>query len=563
MLPSLRAYYAANLCKLRLQNLLQQPGRQEQFSVRLDDLLYDYSKENIDENILEMLGLLFKEKDVTSKIQAMFAGGAVNFSEKRPALHTLCRTGEAEEHLVLNGIDFSQEVLDVRKKIQAFAGLVRSGERTGATGKPFQLLLNIGIGGSLLGLKSTYEGFRACQDVRAKGDKVLGMKFIANVDPADFAFAVEGVDCETVLIIIASKSFTTMETAMNLSLVKKWIVSEYQKRGSTLTEQQIFEKHILVSTANQPAANKAGFPDESIFRFWDWVGGRYSASSSCGVLALSIAFGPEFAESYLAGMRKMDLHFRDEKDFKKNIPVLLGLVDYFHINVQELAVKALIPYAQPLHSFLLHIAQLEMESNGKIRHVDAQGKELNQTGGVIFGDVGSNCQHSFFQLIHQGRVVPVEFLVFINNALDNSSGGHPVSHHQELLFNYFAQVKALTLGRTKEELLAQSPTTDPEVASHASFSGNRPTSSLLFPQLTTAVLGALFSIYENRVVVEGWLSGVNSFDQYGVELGKKLCTGYRELFEHGDIKSEEKKQQLVKDHVTGHAWEFYFEQHKK
>lgn len=222
------------------------------------------------------------------------------------------------------------------------------------------------------------------------------MKFIANVDPADFGLRTDGLDVETTIVIISSKSFTTMETALNLALVKEWFLSSIKSIRPDLKQEEVFARHFLASTANPALANKAGFHDESIFKFWDWVGGRYSVSSACGILPLSIAIGSQFVDSFLSGMRDMDNHFKDETDIRKNIPALLGMIDYFHINVQDYAVKCLIPYSTPLHSFLMHIAQLEMESNGKIVHFDANGSPLNLTGGVVFGDVGSNQQHSFF-----------------------------------------------------------------------------------------------------------------------------------------------------------------------
>ena len=248
------------------------------------------------------------------------------------------------------------EIHQVREKVKKFANEVREGSRVGITGKPIKTILNIGIGGSLLGLKSTYEGMQACEDVRLAKQPILNMRFIANVDPADFGLRTDGLDVETTLVIISSKSFTTMETALNLALVKEWFLSSMKSLHPEIKSEDVFARHFLASTANPALASKAGFSEDSIFKFWDWVGGRYSVSSACGILPLSIAIGPQFVDSFLSGMNEMDTHFKQETDLRKNIPALLGMIDYFHINVQDYPVKCLIPYSTPLHSFLMHIA---------------------------------------------------------------------------------------------------------------------------------------------------------------------------------------------------------------
>ena len=254
-------------------------------------------------------------------------------------------------------------------------------------------------------------------------------------------------------------------------------------------------------------------------------------------------------------MESLDDHFFSESDFRKNIPALMGLIDYFHINIQDYNTKCIIPYSQPLHSFLLHIAQLEMESNGKSVHKDESGQPLNQTGGLVFGDTGSNCQHSFFQLVHHGRVVPAEFIVFAQNSLNKSSKDHPISHHDELMLNYFAQVRCLALGRSREELEAAKMAE--ELIPHNIFEGNRPSSTLFFKILNSQTLGALYSIYENKVAVEGFLSGINSFDQYGVELGKKLCNAFRDRLKDKQT-TEEKIAEFGQDQVMGESFKFFF-----
>lgn len=254
----------------------------------------------------------------------------------------------------------------------------------------------------------------------------------------------------------------------------------------------------------------------------------------------------------------MDKHFQTETDFRKNIPGMMALIDFYHINIQGYLTKAISPYSEPLHSFLLHIAQLEMESNGKKVFQSPEGIDQNFSGGIVFGGVGSNCQHSFFQLVHQGRVIPVEFIAFANNQLDKSSANHPISHHEELMMNYFAQVRSLALGRTYEEVQAANPDVCPEKARHMTFEGNRPSSSLLLESLTSRALGQLFSIYENKVTVEGFLCGLNSFDQFGVELGKTICTGLRQKVQSLQSK-EEKIATFQEDEVSGQTFKFFFE----
>lgn len=262
--------------------------------------------------------------------------------------------------------------------------------------------------------------------------------------------------------------------------------------------------------------------------------------------------GPEVVDAFLAGMKDMDDHFLNEKDFRNNIPAMLGLIDFYHINVQGLPVKALVPYCEPLKYFVGHISQLEMESNGKIIQREPNGQEVNFTGGIVFGDTGSNCQHSFFQLVHQGRLVPVEFIAFMSSGHDYKLQSHSVSNHDELVLNYIAQVKALTFGRSLQEMQSIKPPVPEDLMAHYLFEGNRPNTSLLFPCLTVHTVGQLFSIYENRIVVEGWLSRVNSFDQFGVELGKKLCSQYRDA-----ITDPAKSKHLQEDPAIGEEVKFF------
>lgn len=262
--------------------------------------------------------------------------------------------------------------------------------------------------------------------------------------------------------------------------------------------------------------------------------------------------GTDVVDAFLAGMKDMDDHFLKEKDFRNNIPAMLGLIDFYHVNIQGLPVKALVPYCEPLKFFVGHISQLEMESNGKTVQREQNGQEINFTGGIVFGDTGSNCQHSFFQLVHQGRPVPVEFIAFMSSAHDAKLDSHSVSNHDELVLNYMAQVKALTFGRSVQEVQNMKPPVPEDLIAHQLFEGNRPSSSLLFPCLTIHAVGQLFSIYENRTAVEGWLSRINSFDQYGVELGKKLCTQYREA-----ITNPEMAKALQEDPAIGEEVKFF------
>ena len=396
---------------------------------------------------------------------------------------------------------------------------MRSGQWIGATGKPLTTILSIGIGGSFLGPEFVFEALRTdpVASVEARGRT---LRFLANVDPVDVARALTGLDAETTLVVIVSKTFTTAETMLNARTVKKWLLANVPGDAATTIAQHM----IAVSTAI-PKAVDFGINAANVFGFWDWVGGRYSVCSAVGVLPLALQYGYPVVEQFLAGAHNMDTHFY-EAPLASNLPVLLGLLGVWNASFMQYNARAILPYAQALVRFAAHIQQVDMESNGK--RVACDGTPLPyECGEIIFGEPGTNGQHSFYQLVHQGRVVPAEFIGFCTSpspvAFDPAV--EPVSNHDELMSNFFAQPDALAYGKTVAELQAEG--VPPALVPHKEFPGNRPSLSLLFPALTPYSCGQLLALYEHRVAVQGFVWGINSFDQWGVELGKALAGNVR------------------------------------
>tara|TARA_R110002020_G_scaffold225849_3_gene436071 strand:+ start:2519 stop:4144 length:1626 start_codon:yes stop_codon:yes gene_type:complete len=484
------------------------PERFAHYSVALGDLLMDFSKTGVNEQVMELLERLAGEAGVAAKRDAMFAGEAINFTEGRAVLHTALRNRDNTPVLV-DGKDVMPDVNAVLAAMGRFAEGVRSGELQGATGKAITDIVNIGIGGSDLGpvmatlaLAPFHDGPRA--------------HFVSNVDGAHIADTLKTLDAETTLFIIASKTFTTIETMTNAASARAFI-------ADTLGEDAVRHHFAAVSTAlNKVAA--FGIESDRIFGFWDWVGGRYSIWSAIG-LPLMIAIGAENFGRFLDGAHAMDTHFR-VAPVRENLPMLLGLIGFYHRNVLGYPSRAILPYDQRLSRFPAYLQQLDMESNGKGVTVDGTPVEGN-SGPVVWGEPGTNGQHAFYQLIHQGTtVIPAEFMIA-------TKGFEPKLHHQHelLIANCLAQSEALMKGRSLEEAKAQltSKGTDESqaafLAPHRVFSGNRPSITFVYDQLTPFALGRLIALYEHRVFVEGVLFRINSFDQWGVELGKELATG--------------------------------------
>ena len=500
--PNLREWFAAD------------PARAEKFSFTADELHVDLSKNLITPETVELLLKLAEEVKLEQAREAMFSGEHINVTEDRAVLHTALRRPEGyTPALTVDGQDVDADVHAVLKKIYAFADRVRNGEWTGVTGKRIETVVNIGIGGSDLGPVMVYEALKPYADAG------ITARFISNIDPTDVAEKVSDLDPETTLFIVASKTFGTLETLTNARVAREWLLSALAEAGALEGKEasEAVAKHfVAVSTALDKVA-AFGIDPENAFGFWDWVGGRYSVDSAIGT-SLAIVLGPKVFADFLAGFHAMDEHFRTAP-FEKNVPVLMGLLNIWNVNFLGAETHAVLPYDQYLHRFPAYLQQLTMESNGK--SVRADGSFVNYaTGEVFWGEPGTNGQHAFYQLIHQGtRLIPADFLAFANPVHPTKDGEQDV--HELFLANFFAQSQALAFGKTEEEVRAEG--TAEHVVNARIFSGNRPSTSIMAPRLTPRVLGSLIALYEHITFVQGVVWGIDSFDQWGVELGKKLA----------------------------------------
>ena len=468
-------------------------------TVEVGDLYIDYSKHRVTTDTIRMLAALARQAGVESLRDAMFAGEHINISEDRAVLHVALRA-PSDERLMADGVDVVPAVREVLDRMAAFSERVRAGKWTGHTGKAIRAVVNIGIGGSDLGPKMAYEALR---DFAQPG---LTAHFVSNADAADFLEATEGLDPETTLFVISSKTFTTIETMTNARTARDWIVN-------ALGSDDAVAKHFVAVSTNADEVAKFGIDTANMFEFWDWVGGRYSYDSAIG-LSLMVAIGPDHFRDMLAGFHTIDEHFRTAP-IEANAPMLLGLLAVWYRNFLGAQSTAVLPYSQHFRLFPAYLQQLEMESNGK--SVDREGRRLTwDSGPVLWGQPGTNGQHAYHQLLHQGTVlVPCDFIAF-------SEPNHDLGDHHDLLMaNCFAQTEALAFGKTPDEVRAEGV---PEFqVAHRTFEGNRPTTTILAPRLTPSVLGQLVALYEHRVFTEGAVWNINSFDQWGVELGKKLA----------------------------------------
>lgn len=484
------------------------PQRFSRYSAKLDDFLFDYSKCAVNDAVLDGLEALAKDAGVETKRDAMFAGAIINITEERAVLHTALRN-RANTPVLVDGEDVMPDVNGVLDAMGAFADGVRSGALKGATGKAITDVVNIGIGGSDLGPVMATLALAPFHD----GPR---LHFVSNIDGAHIADTLKLLDAETTLFIVASKTFTTIETMTNAATARKFI-------ADALGDAAVGSHFCAVSTALDKVA-AFGIGAERVFGFWDWVGGRYSIWSAIG-LPLMIAIGKQNFAEFLAGGHAIDTHFR-EAPVRENIPMLLGLIGYYHRNVLGYPSRAILPYDQRLSRFPAYLQQLDMESNGKSVTMDSTPVE-GQTGPVVWGEPGTNGQHAFYQLIHQGTtIIPAEFMIAANGHEKN------LRHQHELLIaNCLAQSEALMKGRTLAEAKAQLTAKGMDeakadrIAPHRVFSGNRPSITMVYDSLTPFSFGRLVALYEHRVFVEGVLFNINSFDQWGVELGKELATG--------------------------------------
>ncbi|WP_210502351.1 glucose-6-phosphate isomerase [Nocardioides xinjiangensis] len=487
------------------------PAWVEQQTLVAADLHVDLSKNLFDDEVEAALLALAEEVDLHGRRRAMFAGEHVNVTEDRAVLHTALRL-PAGASLVVDGHDVVPEVHEVLARAYDFAERVRSGDWTGATGRRIATVVNIGIGGSDLGPVMAYE---ALEPYRQEG---LSCRFISNIDPTDAGQELKGLDPETTLFIVSSKTFGTLETLTNARLCKAWLLERLP--AGTDPSAAVAQHFVAVSTALDKVADFGIDPDNA-FGFWDWVGGRYSMDSAIG-LSLMVAIGPERFTEMLAGFHAMDEHFRTAPD-AANVPLKMGLLNVWYTNFLGAHTHAVLPYAQLLHRFPAYLQQLTMESNGKGVRWDGEAVGYD-TGEVFWGEPGTNGQHAFYQLIHQGtRLVPADFIAFARPAYALTDGDTDV--HELFLANFLAQTKALAFGRTADEVRAEGVAED--LVSARTFPGNRPTTSIMAPELTPGVLGQLVALYEHITFVEGAVWGIDSFDQWGVELGKQLAQELR------------------------------------
>jgi len=475
------------------------PTRGERLTLEADGLLLDYSKNRLTDDTLRLLLDLADACGLRARIDAMFAGEKINTTEDRAVLHVALRA-PAGESILVDGVDVVPQVHGVLDKMSGFADRVRSGAWTGQTGQRIRNVVNIGIGGSDLGPAMAYDA------LRDYSDRSLTVRFVSNVDGTDIWEATHDLDPAQTLFVVCSKTFTTQETLTNARTARDWLLG-------TLHDEAAVAKHFVAVSTNAEKVAEFGIDPENMFEFWDWVGGRYSYDSAIG-LSLMVAIGPENFREMLTGFRAMDTHFRTAP-FEANMPVLLGLIGIWYDDFFDAQTHAVLPYSQYLARFSAYLQQLDMESNGK--SVDRNGRAVDyQTGPIVWGQPGTNGQHAYYQLIHQGtKLIPADFIGFC-------TPNHQVGEHHDLLMaNFFAQTEALAFGKTAEEVAGEG--IDADLVPHRTFQGNHPTNTLLAPKLTPWVLGQLVALYEHKVFTQGTVWDINSFDQWGVELGKALA----------------------------------------
>jgi glucose-6-phosphate isomerase len=480
------------------------PERFTKFSLSFNDILFDFSKNRITEETLPLLLALAEKADVKKKTEQMFTGEKINITEKRAVLHTALRN-RANTPVFVDGEDVMPKINRELEKIRLFSEKVRSGEWRGYTGKKIQTIVNIGIGGSDLGPKMI------CTALKPYSRPDLDIHFVSNVDQAHLVVTLEKIDPETTLFIVASKVFNTLETMTNANSAKRWFLQ------SAKNEEAIKKHFVAVSTHPENVA-KFGIDTANMFQFWDWVGGRYSLWSAVG-LSIALYVGMDKFEQLLEGAFEADQHFRNTP-FAKNIPVIMALLGVWYNNFFQAESHAILPYDQSMHRFSEYFQQGDMESNGK--SIDMEGEKVDyQTGPIIWGQPGTNGQHAFYQLMHQGtKLIPCDFLAPAQSHYDLPE------HHDILISNFLAQPRALMLGKTREEVLkdlSEEERQDEVLVNSKIFPGNKPTNSFLFKKLTPKTLGSLVAFYEHKIFVQGVIWNINSFDQMGVELGKILA----------------------------------------
>lgn len=492
-------------------------------------IFYDFSKIKINSQILFNFSKLFEKFKINSKIQKMFSGEKINSTENRSVLHTALRHPNRLDSLIVDGVNVYEQVHSVLDQIEDFSQGIRSGALRGFTNKQLKNLICVGIGGSYLGPEFVYEALRS--DPATAGLHCGRIcRFLANVDPIDVHRATEGLDPSETLVIVISKTFTTAETMLNARTLRDWVLNGFE-RGADDNRAIVNAHFVAVSTALEKTKE---FGISRVFGFWDWVGGRFSVSSAVGVLPLAVHFGFPVVRKFLDGAHFVDTHFKNETNFTKNIPFMMGLISVWNSSFLGIESNAILPYCQSLTRFVAHIQQVDMESNGK--RVDLTGDPVPfPTGQIIFGEPGTNGQHSFYQLLHQSeRIVSCDFIGFKQSVNRIRVDGEPVTNHDELMTNFFAQPEALAFGQDSED-------------GHKHFPGDRPSVSLLLEKCDAWNVGCLLALYEHRTAVQSFIWNTNAFDQWGVELGKVLAKGYRKPLSEG--KSDGRNNPLLEEYL--------------
>ncbi len=479
----------------------EDPGRGTELALTVGDLYIDYSKHRVTRETLKLLVDLARTAGLEQRRDAMFSGVHINTSENRAVLHIALRLPRGEE-LIVDGQNVVEDVHAELDKMGDFTDRLRSGEWTGATGQHIKTVVNIGIGGSDLGPVMVYDALRHYADAG------ISARFVSNVDPADLVAKLDGLDPATTLFIVASKTFSTLETLTNATAARRWLTAALGDAAVS--------KHFVAVSTNKKLVDDFGINTDNMFGFWDWVGGRYSVDSAIG-LSVMAAIGRERFADFLAGFHLIDEHFK-YTPLESNAPALLGLIGLWYNNFFDAQTRAVLPYSNDMSRFAAYLQQLTMESNGK--SVRADGTPVTtSTGEIFWGEPGTNGQHAFYQLIHQGtRLIPADFIGFSQPTDDLATADGTGSMHDLLMSNFFAQTQVLAFGKTAEEIAAEG--TPPEVVPHKVMPGNRPTTSILGTKLTPSVVGQLIALYEHQVFTEGVIWGIDSFDQWGVELGK-------------------------------------------
>ncbi|NMA43557.1 MAG: glucose-6-phosphate isomerase [Oligosphaeraceae bacterium] len=497
----LRQHYN-RLSQCSIQELFaEDPHRADKFRLEFFDLYLDYSKNIITEETMRLLLDLAAEAGLPEAIEAMFNGDPINETENRAVLHTALRN-RSDQPVFVDGIDVMPDIDQVLERMAAFCEKVRQGKWLGHAGHPIKDVVNIGIGGSDLGPKM------ACEALKAFACPNLRLHFVSNVDGFHLAQTLSKLNPQETLFIVASKTFTTQETMTNANSARQWLLQAFANK-------EAISRHFVAVSTNTEAVTEFGIDQANMFEFWDWVGGRYSMCSAIG-LPIMLQVGPDHFFNMLEGFHEMDQHFRNAP-LHKNMPAILALLGIWYNNFFEAQSHAILPYDQALHRFAAHLQQVDMESNGK--SVDRQGKQVTwQTGPIIWGEPGTDSQHSFFQLLHQGtKLIPADFIAFCRSQT-------PIGdHHQKLLANFVAQTEALAFGKSNAEVVAENPGISASLAAQKTFSGNRPSNSIIADELNPRTLGRLVALYEHKIFTQGQIWNIYSFDQWGVQLGKVLA----------------------------------------